>query len=103
MLDAGCDLLILEKSQIEACLGKHGEKTEAGRLVDLARRVGLDRLVFEAEATAHHVWLFRTFGPEVNLGPNLDIDTICKLEATRRTLSREGGYGFLAERVNARA
>lgn len=103
MLDAGCDLLILEKSQIEACLGQRGEKAEAGRLVELARRVGLDHLVFEAEATSHHVWLFRTFGPEVSLGPNLDIDTICKLEATRRTLSREGGYGFLAERINAHA
>lgn len=102
MLDAGCDLFILEKSQIEACLGQRGEKAEAARLVELARRVGLDRLVFEAEATPHHVWLFKTFGPDVSLGPNLDIDTICKLEATRRTLSREGGYGFLAERVNAR-
>jgi len=77
-------------------------RAEAGRLVELARRVGLDRLVFEAEATPHHVWLFRTFGPEVSLGPNLDIDVICKLEATRRTLSREAGYGFLAERVGAR-
>lgn len=102
MLDAGCDLLILEKSLIELCLGQRGEKPEAVRLVELANRVGLDKIVFEAEATPHHVWLLRTFGMDVNLGPNLDIDIICKLEATRRTLSREGGYTYLVDRVKAR-
>lgn len=102
MLDAGCDLLILEKSLIELCLGQRGEKPEAVRLVELANRVGLDKIVFEAEATPHHVWLLKTFGMDVNLGPNLDIDIICKLEATRRTLSREGGYTYLVDRVKAR-
>jgi phosphosulfolactate synthase len=101
MLDAGCDLLIVEKSLIELCLGQRGEKPEAAHLVELANRVGLDRIVFEAEATPHHVWLLKTFGSEVNLGPNLDIDTICKLEATRRSLSREGGYTYLVDRVAA--
>lgn len=100
MLDAGCDLLILEKSQIELCLGQKGEKAEASRLIELARRVGLDKIVFEAEATPHQVWLFKTFGPDVNLGPNVDLDLVVKLEPTRRTLSREGGYGYLAERVH---
>lgn len=102
MLEAGCDLLILEKSQIEMCLGQKGEKPEAAKLVELANRVGLDKIVFEAEAIPHQVWLFRKFGADVNLGPNLDIDLICKLEATRRTLSREGGYTYLADRVKAR-
>lgn len=102
MLAAGCDLLILEKSQIELCLGQHGEKTEATRLVEVVQRVGLEKIVFEAETTPHHVWLFKTFGPEVNLGPNLDIETICKLEATRRTLSREGGYTYMVDKVKAR-
>lgn len=99
MLDAGCDLLILEKSQIELCLGQKGEKPEAERLVELASRVGLEKIVFEAEATPHHVWLFNTFGSEVNLGPNLDLEIICKLEASRRSLSREAGYGYLLDKV----
>jgi phosphosulfolactate synthase len=99
MIDAGCDLLILEKSQIEMCLGQKGEKAEAARLVELARRVGLEKIVFEAESTPHQVWLLHTFGPDVNLGPNIDMDLVVKLEPTRRTLSREGGYGYLAERV----
>jgi phosphosulfolactate synthase len=98
MLEAGCDLLILEKSQIEMCLGQKGEKAEAERLIDLVRRVGLEKIVFEAESTPHHVWLFKTFGPEVNLGPNIDLDLVVKLEPTRRTLSREGGYGYLIDR-----
>lgn len=99
MLDTGCDLVILEKSQLDLCLGLRAENPQAGKLVELVARVGLERIVFEAEATAHQAWLFRQFGPEVNIGPNIDIDLVCKLEATRRTLSREGGYGFLADRV----
>ncbi len=100
MLGAGCHLVILEKSQLDLCLGSRAENPQAGKLAELAGRVGLENIVFEAEATAHQVWLFRQFGPDVNIGPNVDIDLVCKLEATRRTLSREGGYVFLADRVN---
>lgn len=99
MLDAGCDLLILEKSQLDMCLGVTGEKPQARLIVDLARRVGLEKIVFEAESTAHQVWLFKTFGPDVNIGPNIDMDLVIKVEPTRRTLSREGGYGYLRERL----
>lgn len=102
MLEAGCDLLILEKSQLDMCLGQRGENAEARRLVELAQRVGLEKIVFEAESTLHQVWLIKQFGADVNLGPNLDIDIICKLEATRRTLSREGGYGYLKDKVASR-
>jgi len=99
LLEAGCHLVILEKSQLDLCLGSRAENPQAGKLAELAARVGLERIVFEAEATTHQAWLFRRFGPDVNVGPNVDIDLVCKLEATRRTLSREGGYGFLADRV----
>jgi phosphosulfolactate synthase len=99
--DGGCDLVILERSQIEICLGPKADRPQAELLVQLAEEVGLERLVFEAEAQAHQVWLFRTFGPDVNLGPNLDKDIIAKLEPTRRTLSREGGYDYLIDKVAA--
>ena len=92
-------LCILEKSQIELCLGEKASKPEAERLKQLVARVGLAQIVFEAEAQAHQVWLFKTFGPDVNLGPNLDKDVIAKLEPTRRTLSREGGYTFLSDQL----
>ncbi|MBI4083890.1 MAG: phosphosulfolactate synthase [Candidatus Lambdaproteobacteria bacterium] len=101
MRDAGADLVILEKSVIEMCLGQKGEKPEAAWLVQLTERVGAEFIVFEAEAVAHHAWLVKHFGPDVNLGPNLEPEYIAKLEATRRTLSREGGYSFLSDRVKA--
>jgi phosphosulfolactate synthase len=99
MLDADCDLLILEKSQLEMCLGVKGENPRAQLLVDLVRRVGFEKIVFEAESTPHQVWLFKTFGPDVNIGPNIDMDLVIKFEPTRRTLSREGGYGYLIEKL----
>ena len=45
------------------------------------------------------MWLFKQFGADVNLGPNLDIPIIRKLEATRRTPGREGGYTTLIDRL----
>jgi phosphosulfolactate synthase len=99
MVAHGCDLCILEKSQIELCLGEKADNPNAERLKQLVERVGLEKIVFEAEASPHQVWLFKTFGPDVNLGPNLDKDVIAKLEPTRRTLSREGGYGYLSDQL----
>lgn len=102
LIGEGCDLCILERSQIEICLGPKADSPESVKLVELANEVGLDKLVFEAEASPHQVWLFKTFGPDVNLGPNLDKDVIAKLEPTRRTLSREGGYDYLIDKVAQR-
>lgn len=99
MFDNGCDLCILERSQIELCLGPTASNPQSKLLIELANRVGLEKLVFEAEAQAHQVWLFKNFGPDVNLGPNLDKEFIAKLEPTRRTLSREGGYDYLIDKV----
>ena len=48
---------------------------------------------------ARQVWLFKQFGAGDLLGPNLDIPIIGKLEATRRTLGREGGYTTLIDRL----
>ncbi len=81
------------------CLGEKAEKAEAEVLVELADKVGLEKPVFEAESNAHRVRLFKKFGAEVNLGPNLDIPIICKLEATRRPPAREGGDTTLIDRL----
>jgi len=103
LLNAGTDLIILEKSQIEILLGERGERLEAKRLVKLVDKIGLECIVFEAEAIPHQAWLFHTFGPDTNIGPNLEPDYIAKLEATRRTLSREGGYTWMMERLKKKS
>ena len=103
LLNQGADLIILEKSLIEMCLGQKGESPENYRLKELVGRVGLGPVVFEAEAVAHQAWLFNTFGPDVNIGPNLEPTYIAKLEATRRTLSREGGYTWMSDRLKGSA
>ncbi|PWC19516.1 phosphosulfolactate synthase [Brenneria corticis] len=102
MRDAGCELCILERSQIEQCLGPDAANPQSERLIRLVELVGLENIVFEAESLNHQQWLFQTFGAEVNLGPNLDKDVIPKLEPTRRTLSREGGYGYLFDKIAQR-
>ena len=99
LLNQGADLIILEKSLIELSLGERGESPENYRITELVDKTGLEPIVFEAEAVPHQAWLFNTFGPDVNIGPNLEPNYIAKLEATRRTLSREGGYTWLTKKL----
>ncbi len=99
MFENDCDLVIVERSLIEQSLGERGENPAAARLEELVRNVGHERLVWEAEAVPHQVWLIKAFGADINLGPNLEPNYINKLEATRRTLSREGGYDWLADQI----
>lgn len=99
LINAGADLIIVEKSLLETSLGDHGEHPDAYRIKELVSRVGLEYLTFEAEAKPHQGWLFNTFGPDVNVGPNLHYDTIAMLDATRLTWSREGGYTWLINKA----
>jgi len=99
LIDAGADLVIVEKSLLETSLGKAGEHPDAYRIKELVEKVGLRYLTFEAEAKGHQGWLFNTFGPDVNVGPNLHPDDIAKLDATRLTWSREGGYTWLVNKA----
>ena len=100
LFNAGCDYAIVEKAILEQCLGKKGESKESFKIQELAKRIGLDRLVFEAESSDHHYWLIKEFGGEVSIGPNLDINIIAAFEATRQTFSREGGYTYLIDKAN---
>jgi phosphosulfolactate synthase len=101
LIDVGTDLVIVEKSLLETSLGKEGEHPDAYRIKQLVDKVGLQYLTFEAEAKGHQGWLFNTFGPDVNVGPNLHPDDIAKMDATRLTWSREGGYTWLIDKAKA--
>ncbi|MFZ7104151.1 MAG: AbrB family transcriptional regulator [Peptococcaceae bacterium] len=101
LIDAGADLVIVEKSLLETSLGKAGEHSDTYRIKELVERVGLQYLTFEAESKLHQGWLFNTFGPDVNIGPNLHPDEIAKMDATRLTWSREGGYTWMIEKAKA--
>ncbi len=94
-LDAGAFKVVLERSQLDATIGPKGEFATAGRLVELCDKVGVDNIVFEAETMEHQVWLILQFGPEVNLGPNIDpYHVVSKLEPTRAGIGRPEGYTF---------
>lgn len=63
-------------------------------LLDLAARVDVDKLVFQAKDTRAHVWFISTFGNEVSL----DIDThqVVDVELLRRGIRKRGIFGLLA-------
>ncbi|MBI3045090.1 MAG: phosphosulfolactate synthase [Betaproteobacteria bacterium] len=95
---AGANRVILERSQLDATLGPEGRLPTAGRMKDLARQVGLECLIFEAETTAHQNWLLHELGPDVNLGPNIHQDeVVSRIEPARCGLGRAEGYSLFAK------
>lgn len=93
---AGASMIILERSQLDVTLGQDCRGPERHRLVALAEAVGLEDLIFEAETLEHQIWLIRTFGPDVNLGPNIAPEHVAfKLEPARYGIGREEGYSLL--------
>lgn len=95
LLKAGAKRIILERSQLDTTLGPKGEFPTAPRMQELVDRIGMAALVFEAETPAHMVYLLHTFGPDVNLGPNIAAEYVASnLEPARCGLGRAEGYSF---------
>lgn len=93
LLAAGAHRVIIERWQLDAAFGLDGQAPTAGRVAELAREVGLEVLVFEAETLIHQVLLLRELGPEVNLGPNIaPFQVPAKLEPFRNGIGSEVGY-----------
>ncbi len=94
-LEAGANLVVLERSQLDITIGYDGRGSDGASLEKLVAQVGLDKLVFEAESFDQQCRLIHTFGPDVNLGPNISPDfVIAKLEPARYGLGRDEGYSF---------
>ncbi len=102
VLDWGATKVIVERSYTDMLLGVDGKLPTSKYVVDLVHAVGLEHLTFEAETPAHQAWFIRTFGPDVNLGPNIAPELICKLEPTRVALSRDTGYTFVTDLAASR-
>lgn len=97
LLAAGAKKITIERTELENVLGIKGENPESRRLHDLVEKVGLEHIVFEAETMEHQCWLFREFGGDVNVGPNIEPEKVAKLEPSRYGLSRESGYTMLTQ------
>jgi phosphosulfolactate synthase len=95
LIKAGSRRIILERSQLDATLGQKGELPTAGRMRELVDRIGMSPLIFEAETAPHMLYLLHTFGPDVNLGPNISAEYVASnLEPARCGLGRAEGYSF---------
>jgi phosphosulfolactate synthase len=91
----GVSKIILEAGEIDMLIGPKGEKESACLLTELIKRVGMDRIIPEVENDAQQTWLLKTFGPDVNLGPNINPDQVVWLEPMRRGLGRATHYSSM--------
>ncbi len=102
LLAAGANRVIIERWQLDAAFGPGGTAPTAGRVAELARDVGLETLVFEAETLTHQVLLLRALGPEVNLGPNIaPFHVPAKLEPFRHGIGSEVDYSVFGRVLEA--
>jgi len=79
------------------------EKTGTAQVVELARRIGQDKIMFEVsgqmpylQRRAQQFWLVRLFGPEVNVA-NVRLEEIQILEHTRLGTWPIFGFGPLGD------
>lgn len=89
LLAEGALKVIVEQGQLEILF-----KSEGGRTVlkELIAAVGAEHLIFETPDLAQQMWFINEVGPDVNLGPNIDLENVLWLEPMRRGLGRPSGY-----------
>lgn len=97
-LDAGAAFVQIERAEIDILIDD-----DADALLDLARRVGHDKLTFEAGPRKPQLpaRLLRLFGNDVNLAslvlnPANAVDGVFLVENARRGMERFVGYEFIA-------
>lgn len=93
-LECGATHVVLEQSEVERL-----RQSDPEALAALGAKIGVEHLVFEADPLQFpgpHVWLLRTFGPEVNLG-NVHPDQVIRLEEMRRGIGRPVGFSIFSD------
>ncbi len=115
LIGAGAEKVYWEGHLLRRVIGETAEeiKAKAGtgtrQVLEVARRVGQDKIVFEASGlvpmTSRRLlqfWLIRLFGPEVNIG-NARIEEMANLEALRGGSHPVFGFGNLGNYAWMRA
>jgi phosphosulfolactate synthase len=85
-LDSGAALVITEGRE-SGTVGLYDAlgRPNAELIDEVAKRVPLEKVLFEAPRKDQQAWLIRRFGPDVNLG-NVPPDEVLNLETLRRGL-----------------
>ena len=115
LLAAGVEKVYWEGHLLRRVVGETPEeiKAKAGtgtrQVLEVAHRVGQDKIVFEASGLVPvssrrllQFWLIRLFGPEVNIG-NARIEEMANLEALRAGTHPVFGFGSLGNYSGVRA
>jgi phosphosulfolactate synthase (CoM biosynthesis protein A) len=89
-LESGARLVTIERSEIVQLMEKNSEV-----LVDTAKAVGFDKVIFESHLPGPDmmVWLIRTLGPQVNLMGHTEYCALA--HDCRLGMNRSVGYSFL--------
>ncbi|NSL50884.1 phosphosulfolactate synthase [Calidifontibacillus erzurumensis] len=83
LLDAGCKYVITE-GRDSGTAGIYNQNGEVKKLIlmELAKKIDINRIIFEAPTSKQQMFFINTFGPNVNLG-NVKIQDVLLLETER--------------------
>ncbi|MCW2781936.1 MAG: phosphosulfolactate synthase [Marmoricola sp.] len=93
-VDMGAELVVIEESELNLMFAQEPEQLESW-LSKFEAMVDPRQVTYEVPQRNHQALLIRHFGPDVNIGPNLDLDEVLWLEPMRRGLGKEVGYAAL--------
>lgn len=99
-IEAGASWIIVEQAEISLLLSTEPSKAPQ-RLGELKSRLKKDRLIYEAEGQNQLVQLLRSFGGDINLGPNIDYELVGWLEQSRVGATREVGHRTIENEAGA--
>lgn len=115
LIEAGAEKVYWEGHLLRRVIGETPEEIKAKastgtmQVLEVAKRIGQDKIVFEASGLVPvssrrllQFWLIRLFGPEVNIG-NARIEEMANLEALRAGTHPVFGFGNLGNYLGVRA
>lgn len=100
LLAEGASKVTIEQGQLALLFS-----SDEGRAIlkDLIAAVGAEHLIFETPEFEQQMWFINEVGPDVNLGPNIDLENVLWLEPMRRGLGRPSGYTAFKKYLNPEA
>ncbi|MBI3044517.1 MAG: phosphosulfolactate synthase [Betaproteobacteria bacterium] len=90
LIAAGASYVVIEGGEIQRMFEE--QAGGAMPLVDLAREVGPEKILFEVDTDPHIAWVLKHFGADANIGPNLAMEKVLWLEPMRRGLGKQVKY-----------
>lgn len=97
-LASGASKIVIERAEIDLLCSNDAE---AWRLDQLIAQDFSPQIILEVESQPQMVWAIQRYGPDVNLGPNIDFELVKWLEPARAGVGRDVGHRTIENKAGS--